>query len=230
MTVDDPKGAGHYVEKHEPGQSLLNYNFDFLQNFEIYWQSNGYTEVPTSIETVSIKKSTYDCYEDNSMKMNDCINEYIAEQMNCYLPWAKQHSEMNLELCSGPEKLELFRNISFHITSSKYKSGIREKGCLKPNCVKKKWTKVYHEVWPAWGNNTVIIQAVPDTATTLRRKEIRLADFSTFMADCGSYLGLFLGASILSLSDIGITLVKKVHKIMKWKKKEHRIHRKLSVI
>ena len=61
----------------------------------------------------------------------------------------------------------------------------------------------------------------------LQRKEIRLADFSTFIADCGSYLGLFLGASILSLSDIGISLVKKVMKVLKWKKKQHR---KVSLI
>ena len=210
------------MEKHEPGQSLLNYNFDFLQNFEIYHKFKGYTEVPTTIETVSIKKSTYDCYEDNSMKMTDCINEYIAEQLDCNLPWAKQHSGKDLEVCNGPEKLEMLRNISFHMTSDKYKNGIKEKGCLKPNCVKKRWQKVFHEVWTPGDNRTTIIQAVTDTATTLRRKEIRLADFSTFMADCGSYLGLFLGASILSLSDIGITFVKKVHTVMKWKKKEHR--------
>ena len=53
------------------------------------------------------------------------------------------------------------------------------------------------------------------------KEEIKLADFSTFMADCGSYLGLFLGASILSLSEIGVTLAKRLKKATRYKKKSH---------
>ena len=34
-------------------------------------------EVLAETETIHVKKSTYDCYEDNSMKMTHCINEII---------------------------------------------------------------------------------------------------------------------------------------------------------
>ena len=43
---------------------------------------------------------------------------------------------------------------------------------------------------------------IPATAKVIQRKEIRLADYGTFIADMGSYLGLYLGASILSLTDM----------------------------
>ena len=57
----------------------------------------------------------------------------------------------------------------------------------------------------------------------MMKDEIRLADFSTFMADCGSYLGLFLGASILSLSEIGVSLAKRLKKATRYKKNSHQI-------
>ena len=81
---------------------------------------------------------------------------------------------------------------------------------------------MYHEIWyPGNENQTLILFAVPDTSKTLVRREIMLADFATFMADCGSYLGLFLGASILSLSEIGVTAFKQMQGIVKYKKKSH---------
>ena len=50
---------------------------------------------------------------------------------------------------------------------------------------------------------------MPLDAKVLQRQEVLLADFSTFVVDCGSYLGLFLGASILSLTDSALAYVVK---------------------
>ena len=217
INVEDSTGGSHYVEKHQPGQSLHPFDFDLVGNFEIYHKGKGYTEMTSSIETISLKKSNYDCYEDNSMRTTDCINDFIAQQLDCSLPWT---SNQKLEGCSGPEKLVQFRNLTRYIAS--YKDQLEQKGCLKPNCITKKWVKVYHEIWyPPNENQTLILFAVPDTSKTVVRREIRLADFATFMADCGSYLGLFLGASILSLSEIGVTAFKKMQGLVKYKKKNH---------
>ena len=38
--------------------------------------------------------------------------------------------------------------------------------------------------------------------TIVQKTEVKIADFGTFVADFGGYLGLFLGASILSITDI----------------------------
>ena len=40
-------------------------------------------------DTIMLKKSRYDCFEDNSMNSKDCINELIAEEIGCKLPWEK---------------------------------------------------------------------------------------------------------------------------------------------
>ena len=74
---------------------------------------------------------------------------------------------------------------------------------FKPNCRQTTWVKNQyqyvsdkkdHGINDAW-------LFIPSTAKVIQRKEIKLADFGTFIADCGSYLGLFLGASVLSLTD-----------------------------
>ena len=226
MIIDDKTGGGHYVEKHEPGQSLMNFNFDPLQNFEIYHIGKGYTEMPITIQTSSLKKKNYDCYEDNSMQLTSCINEFIAEQLNCNLPWTTTN-QGEYENCNGADKMDQFRNLTRYIASPENKLDITRKGCFKPNCIKRKWKRIYSETYSAsifsWAspNKTYVVFTLSDTAFTLMKEEIKLADFSTFMADCGSYLGLFLGASILSLSEIGVTLAKRLKKATRYRKKSH---------
>ena len=58
-------------------------------------------------------------------------------------------------------------------------------------------------------NCTRIAIGQQSDAYTIQRKEILIADFSTFVVDCGSYLGLFLGASILSLTDTVLAYILK---------------------
>ena len=216
LFMKDQTNGAYYIEKHYPGQSWYPFGFDKTENFEIYQRSKGYTKIFTAVETISLKKSYYDCYEDNSMRVEDCINEFIAEQLDCVLPWAKYHGKIQgLEACSGKDKFTEFRNLSRYIGSKSLKNQLKLKGCFKPNCITRKWLTEYQEIWfpdnsGIYENSTVLIFEVPNTSKTIVRKEIRLADFSTFMVDFGSYLGLYLGASILSLSEIGLDFLKKL--------------------
>ena len=73
--------------------------------------------------------------------------------------------------------------------------------CLKPNCRIVKWQKSYKSEWTR--AKGIYIQIVlPSNSFTIQRKELMLADFSTFTADFGSYLDLFLGTSFLSFTDV----------------------------
>ena len=204
VKATNPKQGGFYFEKHEYGQSMQNYDFDRSQ-VEILHDYHAYNEYLIETETHWLKKSHFECYEDNSMMVTDCIDDFIADQLGCSLPWAK--NEPKLETCSGTQKLIQFRNVSTQITSKEMQLKLKAKGCLTPNCKKRSWTKSTNiESW-----NTINVGAemniyIPFTAKVTRHQEILLADFSTFLADCGSYMGLFLGASILSLTDILLSL------------------------
>ena len=192
-------------EKHQPGQSLYNFQFDYNNGYQYYRQGIFQYKSFITVKTESLKTSTFDCYEDNSMKMTECIDEYIAEQLNCSLPWAKPL--LGYDICNPNEKLEKFRNIHGNITAKASILNLTRKGCFKPNCLQTTWQDSY----VAWGspepNCSMVSFGLLSSAITIQREEILLADFSTFVVDCGSYLGLFLGASILSLTDSALAYV-----------------------
>ena len=76
-----------HIEKHEPGQSLHNFQLNLLEGLEYQEPNSQSREVLTPIETISLKKSTFDCYESNNFKRTNCINDYINEKLDCILPW-----------------------------------------------------------------------------------------------------------------------------------------------
>ena len=201
------KNFGLRIERHEPYQSGYNHMFDMKKEYQYFRQGLSQYTLVTPVETESLKQRTHDCYEDNSMKMTDCIDEYIAEELNCSLPWTKPYS--NLGVCSGTEELTNFRTIHSKITSKTTRFYLNRRGCLKPNCLQTKWKDSYVSLRPQDPNCTLIRIGQESDSHTIQRKEILLADFSTFVVDCGSYLGLFLGASILSLTDTALTYILK---------------------
>ena len=80
---------------------------------------------------------------------------------------------------------------------------ITARGCFKPNCMKTTWVKnEYNENWETQ-NETILYINLPSIMKVIQRKEIKLAGYSVLLADFGSYLGLFLGASVLSLTEMG---------------------------
>ena len=211
------KTFGIRFERHEPHQSLYNYQFDMTKGYQFFEQGKNQFHLVIPVETESLKQRTYDCYEDNSMKMTDCVDEYIAEQLNCSLPWSKPHS--NFGVCSGTEELTNFRTVHSKISSKQSVGNLEKKGCLKPNCLQTHWKDSYVSQNKQDPNCTHIQIGQQSDSYTIHRKEILLADFSTFVVDCGSYFGLFLGASILSLTDTvlayilkaGVTFVRKIN-------------------
>ena len=134
------------------------------------------------------------------MKMTDCINEFYAEQLGCKLPWGPKLK--GLKNCQSTEELEQYRNLSFHITSDELKSKLKAKGCLKPNCKQSTWRNFPHkEMWNHDRAGHKLCVVMSSMSKLVKRQENMLCDFGPFLADIGAYLGLFLGASVLSITD-----------------------------
>ena len=132
--------------------------------------------------------------------------------MGCKLPWIL-NQDIGLQECQNEDDLKFYRNLSFIITSPFLKQKLVSKGCFRPNCKQTTWTKnQFTNYWDTQDGSTFVAFIIPSTAKVIQRKEIRLADLATFIADCGSYLGLFLGASVLSLIDILIVYIKRIFK------------------
>ena len=118
--------------KHEYQQAHHNYEFDMGLGFQISARGEGHKEYLIETETTSLKTSRYDCIEDNSMLMKECIDDFIAEELNCSLPWT--NSKNGLRICQSEEDLVAFRTLSFNITSPYLRQKLSMKGCFRPNC------------------------------------------------------------------------------------------------
>lgn len=203
------------VEQHEPGQSSYHYRFDWLEGMESKEKKYGYQEYFISTVTTSLKKQGYECDEKNQMKKTECIDEFLTKQLNCSLPWMKKVNSLN---CIG--NLTILRELYYDLrhNQSNISPQVMEdlRKCLIPNCITTKWRKTHAAKWILKDKNgedkkperVSIHWILPSNAYTIKRREIFLANDSTFFADIGSYLGLFLGASILSLTDIMLTFCK----------------------
>ena len=116
--------------------------------------------------------------------------------------------------CEGEAKLEGFRQFYRDISTKATKEKIEQRGCFQPNCEMTSWKNAYVDSFELEKKNgTRLWFGLPSNTYTIRREEILLKDFPTFVADCGSYLGLFLGASVLSITDIIVSSCKKLVEI-----------------
>ena len=207
LTVKNESRHLYYV-KHEHKQSQHNYEIDRSLSFQLVPAHKRHIDYLIETDTTRLNTPRHECLKNNSMKMKDCIDEFIAEELQCNLPWAKTDK---MRTCQSEEDLLAFRNLSFHITSPYITAKITEKGCFTPNCKQTVWVKnQYAKSYIEDYDSSQIRIFIPSTSKVIQRREIRLANVATFMADFGSYLGLFLGGSILSLTEIAFTYVKSI--------------------
>ena len=192
-----------YYERHEPDNSRHNFDFDKTSGFDMLGNWEKTLVVLKETQTTTLRKSSFDCYEDNSMKMTNCINDFYADQLGCKLPWTQSKSD---KICTTHQQLEKFKDLAYYITSESLKSKVEKYGCLKPNCKRITWTETtYTENWKRNTPGHTHMVVIPFNAKVLQRQEVSIANYITFVADCGSYLGLFLGASLLTIIDLLIS-------------------------
>ena len=89
MKIKNIASSGYYFIRHEKLQLSNNYALD-LNNAKVFQNDGGYGQKIQETQTTFIKRSKYDCYEDNSMYFTNCINEFYAKQLKCLqTTWTK---------------------------------------------------------------------------------------------------------------------------------------------
>ena len=199
--------------KHEYKQSRYSFLMEPISSSEVLPIKGGVVEYLIQTETTHLKKARFDCFEDNSMYFEDCIEDFIAEELNCVLPWTKRRTK--LRICQTSEDLVAFRNLSHKMTSNEIRQKIEKKKCFKPNCKKTTWVQRSNtEKWNWEKNETFFLIIIPSSTKVIQRKEVLLADSSTFLNDFSTYLGFLLGASILSLTSVIVDQIGRMSKVL----------------
>ena len=203
---------------HETKQSPYNYVVD---QGKLKWIVNGYHNVifmGKQEVTKRLKKSKFNCLEDNSNKQTECLNEYYASKLNCILPWVPSNNPnntQNRQKCQGKEKFNEFRNLSFAIGNPEVIDELEKRGCIIPNCEERTWhiesfQKENLTNFNISEENLKLTIIFPHSSKVLVRNEINLYTVSSFFADVGGYLGLLLGESLISYFLLIIQWLKKI--------------------
>ena len=202
---------------HEKKQSPYN---NVVDEGKLKWIVNGYQNVifmGKQEVTKRLKKSKFDCLEDNSNKQTECINEYYASKLNCTLPWVPSNNPQNRQQCQGKEKFTEFRNLSMSIGNPEVIGELKKLGCIIPNCEERTWhirsgqkENISYSMPDVSGQNLLLTIDFPHSSKVLVRNEINLYTVSSFFADIGGYLGLLLGESLISYFLLIIQWLKKI--------------------
>ena len=177
-------GAKKYkMELHSPGQSNHNYKWNYLEGSKYISLFDGLKIISGTVQTTSLKRASYDCYEDNSMQKTECINEFIEFALGCRLPWL--NTRLDFEYCSGSEAMSHYVNLYETILTN----DTMISHCLKPNCVKITWIEPFVKNWENPGRvKASVAFTLPSNSFTIKRQELLLFTFYTFLSDIVSYL------------------------------------------
>ena len=132
-------------------------------------------------------------------EMNTCIQHFIEAKMGCQLPWHTVAS--NLSKCTEPEQYEDFMVAYDEIVSLSGFSIAKKTGCL-PSCKINEFTVnvVSHITHPDEEAKYQGYFFYPG-GRYQQKVYFYTYDFTSYIADAGGLVGLFLGFSILNVYD-----------------------------
>ncbi len=201
------------LEFHEKGQSMINSDINW--NNVLYLRRNKDVEITFNyVTTVSVNDPNQPCNEQDSHSVSECVDHYIENKLGCKLPWLPtgatiDHSQMfgkivelipdNTEQrqCDSIKDKDNFVKLIEKLDGHE----LTKAGCFAYNCMRHSWsiakTTYFHE-----NSNDSKIQFMFEKSQPVTVFKSSIAyGFSNFVADFGGYLGLLLGASILSIYD-----------------------------
>ncbi len=147
------------------------------------------------------------------------MTSFVMSRLDCHLPWIPTESGNQKRACSRPEDLDNYIDVN-GIRQGKLKQALKDFGCLRDNCIRNTFRVMGRDSYSGTFSNetgSLILDITPDDCIQITR-QILIYGFSNFVADFGGYLGLLLGASLLSVYDTGLDLLKL---LLKSKKPEY---------
>ena len=195
-----------FVFIHERGHMVYNsmYNFGSTQSYTHCTPKDNNTWI--TVHEIHRKEVSYlndprtPCLsKPREEEMNTCIQHFIEAKMGCQLPWHTVAS--NLSKCTEPEQYEDFMVAYDEIVSLSGFSIAKKTGCL-PSCKINEFTVnvVSHITHPDEEAKYQGYFFYPG-GRYQQKVYFYTYDFTSYIADAGGLVGLFLGFSILNVYD-----------------------------
>ncbi len=194
------------VEKHEHGQSTMNYQLNTGKTGYVMKYDMRY-EVNHVLRKVMLDKPWQRCDAKNGQVFEPCLDKFMLQKVGCRLPWLRNNvsgHEQHRE-CDKPEDLDRYIQVQKTLSDLDTQKELEDFGCLMSNCIFDQWQPLYQEtktnkVAPG-SNQAKFLLELSKKDCLQTTKQILIYGFGNFVADFGGYLGLLLGASLLSIYD-----------------------------
>ena len=193
---------GFVIYLHEKGQFWPRHGMDMIGQsnaitLEKYQETVGHFSM-TEVE--NINKPDNPCTEVTDYSFTACLYDYVQTVTNCTIDWSNGTTDPSL--CPLDFNLQEYHNILYDLFQLRsLKKIIKTTGCL-PKC---KYTKYEYEEQANekvnWKTEWISSFYIGTKYTSYESVvEYYVFGAEDLLADFGSYLGLFLGWSLLSIS------------------------------
>ena len=220
-------------ERHEPGMSLSNNLNRWDQIMVVKPATFSMVMFETSKTMMVNIPSKQACDPENGFQVHECMTEFMQHKLGCTFPWHKTGIPAgfkglpwfylwlllfidNGRVCDKPEDLDGFVTIFKDFAKPEVQEEIGDFGCLRRNCQSYKWSIGTIHEYPLiqtnfYQPNLTVLQYFFQKNRPIKVLRQSLSyGFSNFVADFGGYLGLLLGASMVSIYDTVISFFKKL--------------------
>ena len=171
----------------------------------------------TSTEVTFLDRDKEHCVneedENNNGKVDIwiCLENFIASQMNCTLPWLFKNGTMELPLCSKPDEYLTYLAAYEYLIYFDTDYITKTLNCT-PSC-----KRVEYAIKPFKGapqhnldKNAWVFEIFFGKDRFPIREQYYTYDFQNLLADFGGYLGLLLGYSLLGFYDMLAVLIERI--------------------
>ena len=136
------------------------------------------------------------CEEDPSYSFATCTKEKLSEKIGCRLPWDRW-SKQDRKVCNSTTEFEQFEQIYAKLNLAESDEIEKIVGCKKPcNYNEFKFVFGIPETLPGQPNAVAFWAA---SSKTFTEEEVLLYPLTSFIAEFGGALGLFLGFSFVTI-------------------------------
>ena len=136
------------------------------------------------------------CNEDPVYSFTTCVKEQLSQRIWCRLPWDKW-TDQSHRICESENEFKQFEKNYTSFGLAEFYDILEAVGCKKP-CAYNEFKFVYSspEEVPELPGQVILW---PASKRTQIEEEVLLYPFTSFLAEFGGALGLFLGFSFLTI-------------------------------
>ena len=157
------------------------------------------------IQHVKLNEPKNPCEESKDYSFNDCIKSRSIEIMGCRMRWEKSNAFKKMPLCTGGQ-MWWYSGLHYKYMWMEQTMLVNYTNCPLP-CSYKEYKLVDNPIIGKQGGDECSLEIRFASRAVLVEKEEKTYSFESLVAECGGFLGLFLGFSFLTVWDCLIEMM-----------------------